>query len=194
MKSLIGDLILSFLLVVNCDAQFVQQGNKLFGTGGVGNGSQGGKVAVSADGNTVLVGGVTDSPAGAAWVFTRAGGSWSQQGEKLVGTGFTGFPQQGTGVALSADGNTALVGGYYDNSGKGAAWVFTRANGVWGQQGTKLVGIEGIHPEHQGVSVALSADGNTAIVGGNNDNSGVGGVWIFTRSNGAWTQGCPETA
>jgi hypothetical protein len=43
-------------------------------------------------------------------------------------------------VALSADGNTAVVGGPYDNRSIGAAWVFTRSGAVWTQQGSKLVG------------------------------------------------------
>jgi hypothetical protein len=43
-------------------------------------------------------------------------------------------------VSLSSDGNTAIVGGSGDNSGIGAAWVFTRSGGVWTQQGDKLVG------------------------------------------------------
>jgi hypothetical protein len=45
---------------------------------------------------------------GAAWVYTRSGGVWTQQGNKLVGSGAVGFDaQQGISVALSADGNTA---------------------------------------------------------------------------------------
>ena len=64
----------------------------------------------------------------------------SQQGPKLVGTGASGVPQQGASVALSADGNTAIVGGPGDNNGQGAAWVYTRSGGVWTQQGNKLVG------------------------------------------------------
>jgi hypothetical protein len=62
---------------------------------------------------------------GAAWVFTRSGGVWSQQGSKLVGTGAVGPAGQGRSVALSADGNTAIVGGPADNTNIGAAWVFT---------------------------------------------------------------------
>lgn len=39
-----------------------------------------------------------------------------QQGAKLVGTGFhDGIPYQGASVALSADGSTAIVGGYNDD-------------------------------------------------------------------------------
>jgi hypothetical protein len=48
----------------------------------------------------------------------------SQRGPKLVGTGAVGSAAQGVSVALSADGSTAIVGGYDDNSGTGAAWVF----------------------------------------------------------------------
>ena len=74
----------------------------------------------------------TTTYAGAAWVWTRTGGVWTQQGSKLVGTGgAVGAAYQGASVALSSDGNTAIVGGYPDNAGTGAAWVFTRSNGVW---------------------------------------------------------------
>ena len=50
--------------------------------------------------------------AGAAWVWTRSGGVWTQQGTKLVGTGAVGDADQGQSVSLSADGNTAIVGGW----------------------------------------------------------------------------------
>ena len=82
------------------------------------------------------------------------------------GTGALGPAAQGESVALSADGNTAVVGGPYDNwnptnnylGGPGAAWVFTRSNGVWTQQGNKLVGTGAVGSAIQGHSVALSAD------------------------------------
>jgi hypothetical protein len=48
---------------------------------------------------------------------------FSQQGPKLVGTGAVGNANQGVSVSLSADGNTAIVGGNADNSNAGAAWV-----------------------------------------------------------------------
>jgi uncharacterized protein (TIGR03437 family) len=54
---------------------------------------------------------------------SRSGGLWSQQG-KLVGTGAVGSASQGSSVALSADGNTALVTGPFDNRAAGATWVF----------------------------------------------------------------------
>src|SRR6266446_4522887 len=49
-----------------------------------------------------------------------------QQGPKLVGTLPVGSSEQGWSVALSADGNTAIAGGPFDNNGNGAAWVFVQ--------------------------------------------------------------------
>jgi hypothetical protein len=171
-------------------AQFTQQGPKLVGNDAAAPALQGNSVALSADGNTAIVGGPADnSNAGAAWVYTRSNGVWTQQGGKLVGTGTVGNAQQGVSVALSADGNTAIVGGHTDFANSGAAWVYTRSNGVWTQQGGKLVANDAVGNQvYQGWSVALSADGNTAIVGGWSDNSSTGAAWVYTRSSGVWTQ------
>jgi FG-GAP-like repeat/FG-GAP repeat len=168
---------------------WTQQGNKLVGTGAVGPALQGSSVALSADGNTAVIGGSGDNDGvGAAWVFTRGNGVWTQQGSKLVGTGAVGQAKQGISVALSADGNAAIMGGSDDNSDVGAAWIFARSNGVWTQQGNKLVGTGAVGRGQQGASVALSADGNTAIIGGPGDNLDVGAAWVSTRRNGMWTQ------
>lgn len=166
---------------------WTQQGPKLIGTGAVGNAAQGSAVALSADGDTAVLGGPGDSSGvGAAWVFTRSGGVWTQQGPKLVGTG-SGAAAQGSSVAISGDGNTLLLGGPLDN-GNGAVWVFTRSGGVWTQQGAKLVSLSPINPARQGTAVALSFNGDTAIIGGPNDSANAGGAWVFTRSGGVWTQ------
>jgi len=168
------------------------QQDKLVGTGAVFGAAQGDSVALSADGNTAIVGGPGDDGViGAVWVFTRDGnGVWTQQGNKLVGTDVVGTPQQGKSVALSADGNTAVVGGPFDNGNIGAAWVFTRNGaGVWTQQGNKLIGNDAIGTALQGISVALSGDGNTAVVGGQFDNGSIGAAWVFTRNGaGVWAQ------
>jgi trimeric autotransporter adhesin len=146
---------------------FVQQGEKLTGGGGVGEGEFGIGVALSSNGNTALIGGSTDnSGIGAAWVFTRSGGVWTQQGEKLTGTGETGKGGFGQSVALSSDGNTALIGGPFDNSSTGAAWVFTRSGETWAQQGSKLTGSGEVGSAEVGSGVALSSGGNTALLGG----------------------------
>jgi FG-GAP-like repeat/FG-GAP repeat len=169
-------------------AQYIQQGPKLVGSGSSFSANQGQSVALSADGNTAIIGGEADEPNGAAWVFVRSGGVWTQQGPKLVGSGVSVGSSQGVSVALSADGNTAIVGGFEDNLGIGAAWVFIRDSGVWVQDGPKLVASDAVGAANLGYSVALSADGNTAIAGGRGDNSEVGAAWVFTRVAGMWTQ------
>jgi hypothetical protein len=179
-------------------AQFSQQGPKLVGAGAVGTlpANQGLSVSLSGDRTTAIVGGPFDNDqVGAAWVYTRSDRVWSQQGSKIVGTGAVGSAQQAVSVSLSGDGKTAIVGGDLDASAIGAAWVFTRSDGVWSQQGFRLVGSDVIgQVAQQGWSVALSGDGNTAIVGGISDNQSAGGnsvgaAWVFTRSpSGGWTQ------
>lgn len=176
-------------IFVRIGTTWTQQGGKLVGTGAVGAAKQGYSVAISADGNTVAIGGNLDNLAnGAVWVFTRTGITWTQQGSKLVGTGNTGYAQQGSSLSLSADGNTLAVGGVGDNSYAGAAWVFTRVGGVWGQQGAKLVGTGAIGNARQGCSVSLSSDGNYLISGGYNNNTRQGASWVFNRVSNVWSQ------
>jgi hypothetical protein len=108
----------------------------------------------------------------------------------VVGTGVSGqFAEQGYSVSVSADGNTAMVGGLADANNTGAVWVFTRSGGVWSQQGSKSIGTgtSGASNANSlfGATVSLSDDGNTAIIGGNGAN---GVAWAFARSGGVWTQ------
>ncbi len=163
---------------------------ELVGTGAIGDAFQGSSVALSADGNTAIVGGPSDdSYVGAAWVFTRSGTTWTQV-SKLVALTVTGGPdpsaEQGWSVALSGDGSTALLGAPFDGGNHvGATWVFVKQNGTWSQQGSKLTATT--NPAEQGYSVALSSDGSTALVGGPEDSTTEGGgAWVFTRSNGTW--------
>jgi hypothetical protein len=175
---------------VRSGSTWTQQGNELTGPGSFGF-----SVALSSDGNTALIGDPNDNPAtestgvGAAWVFTRLGSTWTQQGDKLTGGGEIGEGRFGLSVALSSDGNTALIGGDYDNEGSrgfaaGAAWVFTRSGSTWTQQGGKLTGGGETGDGFFGVSVALSSDGNTALIGG----PGEGAAWVFVRPASTWTQ------
>ena len=146
----------------------------------------GNSVALSGDGNTALIGGL--GTGGAAWVFKRSGSTWTQQGERLTGSGAGGEEINiGSSVALSADGNTALIGDAGDSAAWGAAWVFTRSDGVWTQQGDKLTGQDE-EGDVFGGSVALSSDGNTALIGQDSYDADVGAAWVFTRSDGVWTQ------
>jgi hypothetical protein len=170
-------------------AAWNQQDGKLTGSGESGDGFFGFGVALSADGSTALIGGPFDGGnKGAAWVFNRSGGDWDQQGGKLTGSGEAGDGVFGLGVALSADGSTALVGGPFDDGSKGAAWVFTRSGGNWDQQGGKLTGSGESGSGSFGASVALAADGKTALIGGPFDDGNKGAAWPFTRSGGDWNR------
>jgi hypothetical protein len=201
------------LLPLVAHGQYVQQGQKLVGSGSAAGAAsalcgvltyetgvfQGTAVALSTDGNTAAVGGPGDTTGiGGTWIFTRSGSSWSAQGGKLVGSGFinrqglfgySGYNGvcQGGAVALSADGNTLISGGAQDNGGNGAAWVFTRSSGSWSQQGPRLgVTDAAISQILLGSSVALSADGNTALLGGPSDYNEDGS--IHTGATWAFTR------
>ena len=180
---------------------WTQQGPKLVGANAVGASAQGASVALSADGNTALVGGPYDDPVagspygqthGAVWVWVRSGGVWTQQGPKLTGTPAFATGALGSAVALSADGNTALAGAGGTDMERGAAFVFTRSGGAWTQQAPPLQGEDHAGTSTQGASVALSSDGNTALVGGQSDNNGVGAAWVFYRYGASWSQQGPK--
>ncbi len=172
---------------------WTQQGGKLTGRGEVGNGFFGKSVALSANGDTAMVGGYNDNEhQGAAWVFTRSGSTWTQQGEKLTGGGGLGF--FGWSVSLSGAGSTALVGEWGIGGGIGAAWVFTRSGSTWAKQGGALTGGEGSGYSWFGYSVALSSEGDTALIGAPHADEYAGAGWVFQRSGSAWTQqGAPLT-
>ncbi len=146
---------------------------KLVGKNASNDAQEGFSVALSADGDTALIGAPQDAGKaeeyfGAAYVFTREGTTWHEQQKLVATTGATEKGEQGSSVALSADGNTALVGAM-DNefpTAPGAAFVFTRSGSTWAQQGGALIGTHRGGLVQEGTSVALSADGHTAVIGG----------------------------
>ena len=104
------------------------------------------------------------------------------------------FPQQGSSVSLSKDGNTLAIGAPIYNTGTGytgATVIYVRSGSTWSQQATLISNDytlgSGIF-SGQGSSVSLSDDGNTLAVGGYTDNNYVGATFIFTRSGTTWTQ------
>ena len=177
-------LVISFSLLTapNAESQLLQQGAKLVGTGAAGGAGQDRSIAVSADGNTAVAGGPQDNGGqGAAWVFVRSAGVWSEQ-TKLIGGGAVGAADQGTSVSLSADGNTALVGGYFDDLGVGAVWVFARSAGAWSQRGDEMLGSDATGADYQSGSVSMAGDGKTVLVGDNGDNLSAGAAWVFAST------------
>jgi hypothetical protein len=180
---------------VRAAGSWAQQGKKLTGAGEVGAAQFGFSAALSADGNTALIGGPDDeggtaSMVGAAWVFTRSASTWTPQGAKLVGSGEEGPGEFGSAVALGGGGNRALVGAPA-NSGGGAAFAFDRGGSTWTQAGVKLTPSDGSTEALFGGGVALSADGAIALIGGPTDKGAKtpeGAAWEFARSGAGWSQ------
>jgi hypothetical protein len=146
--------------------------------------------SVALSGDTALVGVPLQSIAGtyrvgAAYVFTRSGGAWTQQARLLAADGGSDY-RFGSSVAVS--GETALIGAQGRMGNTGAAYVFTRSGGYWTQAQT-LTAPDGAAYDELGRSVALS--GKTALVGAPlHDAAGkvnAGAAYVFTRSGGFWT-------
>ena len=156
----------------------------------------GASVALSADGNTALLGAPGDtvggnSGQGSAYIFIRSGTTWSQQAKLLASDGAVG-ERFGASVALSADGNTALVGAYATFPGtQGSVYALVRSGTTWSQQ-AKLLASDGAVQDQFGCSLALSDDGNTALVGAYKiiigSNTDQGAAYAFVRSGTTWSQ------
>ena len=159
-------------------------------------------VSISADGNTTVIGAYYDDDKGAdsgsAYIFTRSGSSWVQQA-KLTAADGAASDRFGIGVSISADGNTAVIGAYYDDdkgSASGSAYIFTRSGSIWTQQ-AKLTAADGASSDYFGFSVSISADGNTTAIGAYRDDdkgTNSGNAYIFTRSGSSWAQQAKLTA
>ncbi|MCK9516995.1 MAG: FG-GAP repeat protein [Ottowia sp.] len=169
---------------------------KLVASDGAADDRFGYSVAISGDGTTAIIGSYQDDDlgdqSGSAYIFTRSGSTWTQQA-KLVPSDGAANDWFGFLVAISGDGNTTIVGAYQDDdngSNSGSAYIFTKSGVTWTQQ-AKLVPSDGAGGDLFGWSVAISAYGNTAIVGSYLDNdlgSASGSVYVFTRSGVTWTE------
>jgi hypothetical protein len=167
-----------------------QDGHMLAPSGNVGEAHFGDSVALSADGKTALIGGSQfGGGLGAVWVFARSGSGWAQQA-RIVGPGSVGAQAFGVSVALSGDGNTAIVGASFYNNRIGAAFLYHRSGSTWKRLGNILIGVGGDGTPGYGSAVALSKDGKTAAVGGPIDGGGtsrLGSVWTYSVSSSGWT-------
>jgi hypothetical protein len=171
-----------------------------------GDGDQfGHSLALSGDGNTLAVGAISEdsrasginntafekddsaNSSGAVYVFTRTGGTWSQQAYvKASNSGANDL--FGYVVGLSSDGNTLAVCAYdeagsgrFPNAipdnlapGTGATYVFTRTGGVWKQtaylKGSRMQRNDSL------ISVAISGDGNTIAAGSSEESCLIPGI------------------
>src|SRR6201997_2785526 len=100
---------------------------KLVGTGAVGKSAP--SVALSADGKIVMLGASNDNGGlGAAWVFTRGGGYWTED-KNLAGTGVAAKAAPSAPVNSSIVMVDRSVDRSSDNADAGAAKVFIRRGG-----------------------------------------------------------------
>jgi hypothetical protein len=147
-------------------------------------------VAISEDGNTIIVGAYGDY---SAYIFTRSGTSWTQQ-QRIQSSDIQTSDYFGVSVAISDDGNTAIVGAHYEDN-TGSAYIFTRSGTTWSEE-QKIQASDKQGGDQFGWSVTISGDGNTAIGGargedavvGTNTLFNAGAAYIFTRSGTTWTQ------
>ncbi len=136
-------------------------------------------VALSGNGSTAMVGDPSNGASGTVSVYTFNGSTWSADAPLTPPDTAAYF---GTSVALSADGTTALVG---DPGGgiayTGAATIYTFSGGAW-NEGPSLRTYD--TSRAFGSSVALSSNGQTAIVGDPNGGAtGHGIVYSYTGSS-----------
>ena len=186
--------------VFESDTGTWSQRAKLAAEDGDSFGAFGSSVALSSDGTTALLGAESDDNtngerAGSAYVFEAQADSWTQAATLTAADG-DGGDAFGCSVALSTDGTTALVGACEDDDPNGtlagSVTVFDVDDGTWRQVAT-LVPDDGDGFDNFGASVALSADGTTAVVGAPADEEPngrlSGSAYVFQRTDGSWRQG-----
>jgi hypothetical protein len=190
-------------------------------------------VALSRDGSTLAVGAQTEgsaatgvngdqadnsaADAGAVYVFTRNGTTWTQQAYVKASNAQAG-DRFGFSVTLSGDGNT-LAAGSYDEDGSakgvngasdegapnsGAAYVFVRRGGTWTHE-AYIKASNTVRNIALGSAVALSADGSTLAVGAVDETNltrgidgdqsstpdnavSAGAIYVFGRTDAGWRQ------
>lgn len=152
--------------------------------------------SIAVSGDTAVVGAPAASVGGvagrgAAYVFHREGGSWTQVA-KLSADDGVGGDRFSNSVAI--DGDTIVVGANGSTVdgrfGQGALYVFSDDGGGWTQTG-KLTAADGVALDQIGFSVALHGD--VLISGapnavGNDGSTKTGAVYVFERSAGVWSQ------
>jgi len=148
---------------------------------------------VSISGDYAIVGAMYEDPnaidaAGAAYIFTRSGGTWTQQAKLIASDAAAG---DNFGWSVDIDGDTAIVGAYVETNDiqyEGAAYIFTRSGTTWTQQ-AKLIASDRQVNDFAGYDVSISGD--TAVFAAINEDTGAtdtGAVYVFTRSGTTWTQ------
>ncbi len=176
-------------IFVYADGSWIRQA-KLSANDAVAVDFFGKSVSLSADGSAALIGAEgKDDWKGAAYIFTGAGSTWTQQAKLTAADGIS-HDMFGNAVSLSANGSLALIGAHGKDDWKGAAYLFAGSGNIWTEQ-KKLIAADGIADDMFGNAVSLSADGSTALIGADSDddNGGnSGAAYIFTGVGSTWAQ------
>lgn len=156
-------------------------------------------VALSSDGTTAIIGASYDEDpngggAGSAYVFEARSGAWTQHAKLTPDDGNTD-DHFGWAVAVSSDGTTAVISatdrGDSDGSETRAAYVFETSSGAWTQE-AKLTPDDGDSDDWFGVSVSVSGNGTTAIVGASADDDPngrlAGSAYVFEENGSDWSR------
>ena len=170
------------------------------------DGDEFGSMAVSRDGTTVVAGASSRRTGGikyegAAYVFTRPATGWANAAENAVLTvpppsepSFADF--FGSGVAVSGDGTTVVVGTAKLEGGPGFAGVFLRPGAVWMSSSTpaaRLTATDADIFDYFGVTVGISEDGSLVAVAAPGRRVGwsdrQGQVYAFVRPASGWASG-----
>ena len=145
-------------------------------------------VALSADGSVALIGaGGSTSVMGQAYVYHKTGsGSWGNEiviydPDKQSDGGFGAF------VALSADGNTALITaiGIYENKNR-IVYIFRKnEDDNWDLEAK--IPDPSTNNSAYGAPISISSDGNIALIGDYSQDGLCGSVYVYIRSGSTWT-------
>ena len=155
-----------------------------------GNGSFG--LDIGTDGSTAVVGAHTKNQMrGAAYVYSKSGSTWSSPQTLLASDG-ANYDQFGT--STDVEGNTMVVGACVDDHkaiDAGSVYVFMKSGSTWTET-QKLTANDALIYAHFGKSVDL--DGDTLLVGANQDYNYTGSAYVFTRSGTVWSPQAKLTA
>ncbi|MBL8133844.1 MAG: hypothetical protein JNL42_18425, partial [Anaerolineae bacterium] len=147
--------------------------------------------AVSIDGNTIAVGAADahiggTSDAGAVYIFTRSGTTWTQQ-QKVTAADPSASDR--LGFAVSVNGDTVAAGAPYApvvDIDQGATYVFVRSGTTWSQQQKITAG--GQNDNLFGCSLAVR--GNKLIIGASAYDEPVvaqGAAYLYSRTGSTWS-------
>lgn len=169
---------------------------KIMAQDGVLNDQFGYSVAVSAGGNIVVVGADADddngSASGSVYVYRWNGTSWEEV--KIIADDGALGDLFGWSVAISSDGATLVVGAKYDtillNEYQGSAYVYRWNGSLWWFE-KKITASDGFEDDQFGYSVAISADGNTLVIGASGDDdkgSDSGAAYVYHWNGSLWEE------